>query len=490
VLPFATRFAAAVPRIESRVRAGRFALLPLVPLLVLTAASACGGDSKQQKGGRPPVAVLVTSVRRADVPYTIEANGIVAPMASTAVTAQVDGIVQRVSFREGQEVARGQELFAIDARPYQAAYDQARANLARDRATAENARDAYTRTLGLLKDGASTKDVADQARALAGSAEATLLADSAQIQIAKFNLDNTVIRAAITGRTGSVLVMPGNLVRSGGTTPLLVIHQTHPIFVRFSVPAAELRNVLRYGAKGGLPVVAAPTGLLPAPSTDSLVQKPRQSDTAARAQVMPVRNPSSDLARGSLTFVDNAVDTTTGTVTLKAQFPNSDGMLWVGQFVSTSLQLYVEKQALVIPTQAVVTGQRGTYVYVVDDSVKDTLKVRQRPVVIERTAGQLAVIATGLNDGDKIVTDGQSRLTPGATIEIRTGIDQPPGGKRGGKGGKGGKGGGAPAGDSASAGGGGGNKPASAPGDAAAPRATGAPGTAAGAGRRRGAPTP
>ena len=423
----------------------------LLPLLFVVAA--CGGEAKPVRGGRPSVAVLVAPAKRADVPYTIEANGVVTPMASTAITPQVDGIVQRVSFREGQEVSKGQELFAIDARPYQAAFDQARAALARDKATADNAKAVYDRYLATNKGEVVTTEQLEQYRATAAATAASVMLDEAAIQTARFNLDNTIIRAPISGRTGSVLVLPGNQVRAGGATPLLVIHQTHPIYVRFSVPATELRNVLRYAGKGGLPVLAAPMGALPpgVPPTDSSAKRARPADSSAsRAQVPAMRPVTSELSRGSLSFVDNAVDTTTGTVMLKASFPNNDGMLWVGQFVNTSLELYVQKQVLTVPTQAVVTGQRGTYVYVIDDSLKDSLKVRQRPVTVERTSGLIAVIANGLSDGERVVTDGQSRLTPGAPVEIRTGMDGG-GGKRGGKGGKGGPPGGAPGADKGAA---------------------------------------
>ncbi|MBI3790312.1 MAG: efflux RND transporter periplasmic adaptor subunit [Gemmatimonadetes bacterium] len=430
---------------RSRSVAARCGLvLAALPLLV---AVGCG-DAKKPERTRPPVAVLVALVRRADVPYTIEANGVVTPQQSAAITAQVDGIVQRVSFREGQEVTKGQELFAIDARPYQAAYDQVRAALARDKASYDVAKEQLDRYQSLAKTEVVTREQVDQFRATAASTLALVQLDSAQLATARFNLDNTIIRAPISGRTGSVLVLPGNQVRAGAATPLLVIHQTHPIFVRFAVPATELRNVLRYGGKGGLPVLATPTGAGPnAPDTSN--RRPRQGDSTAQRQQVPTAKPvSSDASRGSLSFVDNAVDTTTGTVMLKATFANTDGMLWVGQFVSASLQLYVEKDAITVPAQAVVTGQRGTYVYVLDDSLKDSLKVRQRPVVVERTAGAVAIIASGLAEGERVVTDGQSRLTPGAPVEIKTGLEAPGGGRRG-KGGKGGKGGG----DSASAGG-------------------------------------
>ena len=420
-------------------RSGRKAPLIVIAAVALLSTAACG-DKTPPKQGRPSVAVLVATTRRASVPYTIEANGVVTPMQSAAVTSQVDGIVLRVNFREGQDVSKGQELFQIDPRPYQGTYDQAHAALARDRATAANAKAQYDRYNELVKSGIVTQEQAEQLRAAAQSSQATVEADLAIVANAKFNLDNTVIRAPITGRSGSILVLPGNVVRAGGTTPLVVIHQIHPILVRFAVPATELRGVLRYGAKGGLPVTAAPSGSSPAPDSVATARRPA-ADSTQRSQVPAVTKPGAgDISRGTLSFIDNAVDTTTGTVLLKASFPNSDGLLWVGQFVAASLRLYVEDNALVVPTQSVISGQKGTYVYVVDS----TNSARQRPVVVERTAGNISVIASGLDDGEKIVTEGQSRLTPGAPVEIRVPGDSA-GGKGKGKGARGARGGKAPA---------------------------------------------
>lgn len=420
------------------VAAPRWFRLATFPLAL--AAVACG-EAKKPERQRPPVAVLVAPVTKADVPYVIEANGVVTPMASAAITAQVDGILQRVSFREGQEVTKGQELFAIDPRPYQAAYDQARAALARDRAAWTLAHEQVERYQEMAKTQVVTKEQLDQFKATEASTAAAMQLDSAQLATARFNLDNTVIKAPISGRTGSVLVLPGNQVRAGAQTPLVLINQTHPIFVRFAVPASELRNVLRYGGKGGLPVMAVPSGAAPAAADSAPRRRPAGDSTPSRQAVPAGRPGAGEASRGTLAFVDNAVDTTTGTVMLKASFPNADGMLWVGQFVTAKLELFVQPQAVVVPAQAVVTGQRGPYVYVVDDSLKDSLKVRQRPVTVERIAGPIAVIASGVREGERVVTDGQSRLTPGAPIEIKTGAEG-----EGGRRGKGGKGGGAPGG--------------------------------------------
>jgi membrane fusion protein, multidrug efflux system len=427
--------------------AGVAALLLLVP----------GCSKKQDPRGRPAVPVLVTRVRTADVPYTIEANGVVTPLQSASVNAQVDGIIQRVAFREGQDVDKGQLLFEIDARPYRAAYQQAVANLARDRANAENAQREAQRYATLVQQDYVTREQADQQRANAASTAANVAASQAAVANAKFNLDNTAIRAPISGRTGALLVREGNLVRANGATPLVLINQVSPILVRFAIPSTQLPLLQRYGTSGGLVVQATPnTGM--ASSVDSNAAgpigltvggDPGQSNSggppgSTPAAARPAPAASSQLValtqpeHGSLFFIDNAVDTTTGTVLLKASFPNPNRRLWAGEFVTAKLELFVEQNALVVPASAVVTGQQGPYVYVVSDS----MTVKQRPVTVERTAGSITVIAAGLRSGETIVSEGQSRLTPNAKVVINTPQGAPAGagagGRRGGRGAAGG----------------------------------------------------
>jgi multidrug efflux system membrane fusion protein len=371
---------------------------------------------------RPPVTVAVVPARRAPVPYTIDANGIVTPIQSAAVASQVDGIVTEVFFHEGDDVQRGQPLFQIDPRPYRNAYDQALATLARDSASAANAQKQVNRYADLVRQRYVTKEEGDQLEATSAASEAVVRADRAAVANAKLNLDNTTVRAPISGKTGSLLVRVGNLVHANGATPLVTINQVRPIMVRFAVPASQLPLILQYGARGGLPVTAIPGGAAAVPGADTSAGTP----VDAPAQLTPTQQgdnsdpPAGGVMaaapqRGTLSFIDNAVDTATGTVTLKATFPNVDGALWAGQFAATTLRLFVEQNALVVPVQAVVTGQRGPYVYVVDG---DTAK--QRPVSIARTAGGIAVVASGLDDGARVVTDGQSRLTPGARVVIRS----------------------------------------------------------------------
>jgi multidrug efflux system membrane fusion protein len=389
----------------------------------------------QNRPQRPPVAVAVVPARRAPVPYTVEANGIVTPVQSASVASQVDGIVTSVFFEEGQEVTRGQALFQVDPRPYRNAYEQAMATFARDSATAANAQKQVNRYSKLVEQRYVTKEEGDQLEATSAASDAVVRADRAAVANARLNLDNTTIRAPISGKTGSLLVRVGNLVHANGATALVTINQVRPIMVRFAVPASQLPLILQYGAHGGLPVTAIPGGAAPSASlTDSSTSGPVDAPaqlTPAGASLQsggsandPPPGPIGGApTKGTLTFIDNAVDTATGTVTLKATFANTDGGLWAGQFASTTLRLFVEQNALVVPTQAVVTGQRGTYVYVVDG---DTAK--QRPVSIERTAGGVAIVASGLSDGARVVTDGQSRLTPGARVMIRSPNDSAGGG--------------------------------------------------------------
>jgi multidrug efflux system membrane fusion protein len=484
----------------------RASLLPVVAaLLVPIAISAC--SKKQERPVRPPATVSVAVARRASVPYVIEANGVVMPLQSVAITPQVDGIITSVDFQEGQEVRPGQALFHIDPRPYENAYEQSVAVFMRDSASWANARSNADRYKQLMSAKVITPLEGEAQLTTAATTEATLRADRAAKAQAKFNLDNTVVRAPIGGKTGGLLVRQGNLVRSGGAAPLVIINQVRPIAVRFAIPSSQLPIVLQYGSQGGLPVAAVPGGVAPAsPSIDSLAaaamnpvndapgqdgagapggggnagpdgsgagrQRGRNgganggggppsavpnggaangganagANGAAGAQPMQQGAPTGERLMGKLSFIDNAVDTSTGTVQLKAMFENSNGRLWAGQFATTSLHLYDEENALVVPTQAVVTGQRGAYVYVVDQA--DT--ARQRAVVVERAAGPLTIISSGIREGDRVVTDGQSRLTPDSPVRLRGANDNGGGaagngaaggarrGRRGGNGGNGG----------------------------------------------------
>jgi multidrug efflux system membrane fusion protein len=431
---------------SSRIGRGIFAAASLASVIALDACTKAPARTP-----RPAVAVTVVPVKRRSVPYDIDANGIVTPMQTANVSPQVDGIILEVNFSEGQDVVKGQVLFHLDPRPYQAAYNQALAALARDKASLAYALSQQERYGSLATQGIVTKEQAEGMRATAASIAGTVQADSANVDNAKFNLDNTIVRAPISGRTGSLLVRAGNLVHASGGTPLVVINQVRPILVRFAVPAAELPMILKYGEKSGrvvpLPVTAIPGGT-PTVATPADTANPMDAAPSAGAGAKRVKVAAADADPdpiGGLSFIDNAVDTTTATVTLKATFANKNGTLWTGQFVSSSLRLYIEDSVLVLPTQAIVTGQQGTYVYVIDSSNT----AQQRPVTVERAAGAISVITSGVAEGERVVTDGQSRVTPGSQVTVGmrepgsgggAGGGQARGGRGGGRGGRGGKG--------------------------------------------------
>ena len=354
-----------------------------IAAISMAAIAAC---SKNDPPRQPKVPVSVTTVRRTTVPYVVTANGVAEPMQTVAVEAQVNGILQRVNFSEGQSVQAGQVLFQIDPRPYIAVLDQARGQLARDAATAANARRDATRYASLVKEGYVTGSQADQAEAAAVSAAGTVAADRASVQKAALDVANCTIRAPISGRTGSLLVRLGNLVKANSEPPLVVINQIQPILVRFSIPQSQLPDIQRYYKSGNALQVRA---------------------RASEGTGLPLD--------GALAFVDNNVDSTTGTVLLKARFSNPEGTMWPGQYMSVALQLYVDPNALTLPAPAVMTGQQGTYVYTVDT----TLTARQRPVQVSRTVDSLAVIGSGLREGERVVVDGQSRLIPGSKVSIK-----------------------------------------------------------------------
>lgn len=359
---------------------------------VLLVVGAC---SKPAPPKRPPTAVSVTTVHRTTMPYVIRSNGVVEPLQTVSIEAQVSGILKSVSFAEGQVVHVGEVMFQIDSRPYVATLNQARAQLARDEAQAANARREASRYDALVQQGYVTQSQTDQARSTAASAAASVEADRATVAKAQVDVSNCTIRAPITGRTGSLLMRQGNVVKANGD-PLVVINQIQPILVRFTVPQSQFPDIQRYSAGNKqLSVKAAPS------------------------------EGSSNSYDGTLSFVDNNVDTNSGTVLLKAKFDNTAGTLWPGQFVKVALQLYVDANALTLPSAAVMTSQQGTYVFTVDD--KNSAK--QQPVEVARTVDSLAVIATGLTEGEKVILTGQARLTSGAKVSIKgAGSNRPAGG--------------------------------------------------------------
>ncbi|MBL0940913.1 MAG: efflux RND transporter periplasmic adaptor subunit [Gemmatimonadaceae bacterium] len=319
------------------------------------------------------------------LPYVVIANGQVEPNRTVAVQSLVSGQLTRIAIAEGDEVRQGQVLFEVDPRPFRAEVERVKATLARDEATLVRARADSVRFAGLAKDGYVTKQQLDQTFAEVSSLSATVAAGRAQLQRAEFDLENTTIRATIGGRTGQLLYRAGSLVRAS-TDQLVTINELRPVLVRFPVPEHDFEELRkRAGVDKRLKVRITPGG------TDS-----------ARA------------IDGTLTFVDNQVDRASGSVLLKATAPNQDRLLWPGQFVSVALTLSVDADAVTVPAQAVITSGTNTFVYtMVDDKAKRT------PVKVGRQAGPLVKIDSGLVGGEQVITEGQTRLSDGARVQLR-----------------------------------------------------------------------
>jgi len=364
-------------------------------LLALMLAAGLAGCTKEEAKGatpRPPVPVRAAAAERQTVPVELRGVGTVEAVATVEVKAQVGGTLARVHFREGEEVRRGDLLFSIDERPFAAALQQAEAVLARDLAQLENARQNSRRYAELLDERFVSQQEYDVVRTDAAALEATVAADRAALESARLQLGYCSIRSPLDGRTGSLQAHAGDLVKANADTPLVVIHQLRPIDVAFAVPERELSRIRRQLAAGAVAVQA----LLPGEEA---------------------RPESGDLA-----FVDNAVDSATGTIRLKGRFANDEARLWPGQFVAVALELGSLPEAVTVPQAAVQTGQQGTFVFV----LKEDGSVEQRPV----TAGvtwQGSTVVAGVEAGETVVTDGQLRLYPGAKAEVK----QPAEGEKG-----------------------------------------------------------
>lgn len=391
----------------------------LVGLLVVSGCSENRASSKAEAPARrPAVPVLVAPVLQKAVPVQVRAIGTVEAYSTIEVKAQVDGTLMRVHLKEGQEVRKGELLFTIDPRPFEAALRQAEANLAKDMAQAKQAEANLAKDMAqakqakvgaqryteLLKRQLVSQEEYDQwqtnadaleqgvraDQAALKTAEAAIGADRAAVERAQLQLEYCFIHSPIDGRTGNLLLHEGNLVKANDKDSiLLVINQLSPISVTLAVPEQFLPTIQQFMAAGDLPVQAG------IPQED----RPEQ---------------------GLLTFVDNAVDRATGTIRLKGTLPNAEKRLWPGQFVDVLLTLTTQPDALVVPSQAIQTGQEGSYVFV----VKPDLTVESRSVVVTRTQDGEAIIAQGLQPGETVVTDGQLRLTPGSRVEVKTSVQQ------------------------------------------------------------------
>ena len=337
--------------------------------------------------------VLVAKVEQKTVASRIHAIGRVEAYSTVEIKAQINGEVTDVHFKEGQEVQKGDLLFTIDPRPFEAALLQAKANLEKDQAQQAQTEADERRYAMLLKENVGSQQQYDQAHATAESARANVAADKAAVRTAELNLGYTTIRAPIDGRTGNLLVHPGNLVKANADTAMVVINQIKPVYVDFSIPEQRLPEVRRYMADRKLVVTTSIPGPQPEEET------------------------------GGLSFVDNSVDTKTGTIELKGLFSNQDGKLWPGQFVDATLVLNQRPNTVLVPSQAVQTGLDGSYVFVVGKN----LKVQPRPVVLGEAYDGETVVESGLKSGETVVTDGQLRLIPGASVTIKHGLTQNPG---------------------------------------------------------------
>src|SRR5438309_2545432 len=347
------------------------------------------GCSKQQAAPPPRVTaipVVVAKVTQRSMPVQLTAIGNVGSYA-VSVEAQVPGELLEVHFKEGGFVHKGELLFTIDPRPYEAALAQVQATLLRDKALAANSRAQEQRYTKLLADGVVSPSNADASKSAADAAEATVAADEAALNTAQLNLEYCKIYSPMDGRTGSVMVKPGNLVKVADV-PIVVINQVSPILVDFTVPQEYLPDIRKYLAAGPLRVAASVPNSAEAPEV------------------------------GTLTFIDNAVATTTGTIHLRATFENSRAVLWPGLYVNTLMTRAQQSNAKVVPSQALTAGQQGSFVYVVQADGT----VTPRPVTSSRNVEGLAVIDKGLQAGETVVTDGQVRLVPGSKVQIKNNL--------------------------------------------------------------------
>jgi multidrug efflux system membrane fusion protein len=360
-------------------------LLAVVALLGLTLFSAACAE-KKEKPKEDRIPVTVASAVEQDVPVEIRVIGSVQPYTTVAIRAQVGGQLMRVWFHEGQDVHRGDRLFTIDPRPYQAALAQSEANLARDEAQLKNAEADAARYADLVKKDFITKQDYDKTLSGAEASKAVVAADRAAIENARLQLQYCDIVAPIDGRTGAVMVHEGNIIKAGDTNPIVTINQVQPVYVQFAVPESQFAQVRAAAAL--LPVTATPQG------------------------------GGASIDGGKLTFIDNAVDPQTGTITLKATFPNGNRALWPGEFVNVIMTLSKRANAIVVPAQALQNGQKGQYVYVVTADKG----VEMRPVTVVQQTESQAVIGKGVNAGDTVVTDGQLRLTPKSKVDVKTNL--------------------------------------------------------------------
>ncbi len=368
---------------QSRFCPIRLSCAMMLALLVFSAACSKGPELPAQKKPGMAAPVKVAKAELKDVPLQIEAVGNIEAFSTVAVTAQISGQIEKIHFKEGQRVKEGDLLVTIDPRPYKAVVAQGEAVLARDMAQMETARREAARYGGLVANGYVSQSQYDQIKSSADSLQSVVAADKAAVDNAKLQLGYCFIHSPITGQTGVILIDEGNAVKANDKT-LVTIMQVKPLYANFSVPQQYLHEINKRQAAGKLRVAVSPPG----------------------SGLPPVN--------GVLTFIDNSVDSATGTIKLKAAFDSSDKLLWPGQFVKASLLLSTEKGAVVIPSQAVMASQKGQSVYV----VKPDGSAEMRIVTVSRVYGEESLIASGIEAGETVVIDGQLQILPGGKVKV------------------------------------------------------------------------
>jgi len=366
-------------------------------LLLVVALTACGKKDVQAAapGGagasRPAAPVVVATVEQRDVPVQIRAIGNVEAYQSVQVKSMVNGQIEKIFFKEGQDVRQGQLLFQLDRRPFEADLEKALGTLRHDEATATQSELQAKRYTELEQQGVISKEQADQFRAQAKADASAVYADKAAVDAARVQLAYTDIAAPINARTGAVMIHKGNLVKANDTPYLVQLNQVAPIYVTFSIPETDLAEVRQFAASHQLKVMATPKG---------------QNTTPAV---------------GELTFIDNGVDTTTGTVKLKATFTNKDRRLWPGEFADVVLDLSTRKNAILVPTKAVQSGQQGDYVYVV--TPQNTAESRN--VQPSGTFQNMTIVSAGVQPGEKVITEGLLRVAPNSKVVVQNSQETP-----------------------------------------------------------------
>jgi membrane fusion protein, multidrug efflux system len=363
---------------------------PLLVAVVFTGALVpigCSNIKSQTAAasGRPPAPVVVATSEQRDVPIQVNAIGNVEAYQTVQIRSQVNGQIDEILFKEGQDVHKGQLLVRLDKRPFQADLDKAVGQQKRDEAQAVNSRLQAERYSALEKQGVVSREQADQIRTQAKADASVVEADKAAVEAARVQLQYTDIFAPMDSRTGNLMMNRGNLIKANDTPYLVQLNQISPIYVTFTVPESLLGQVRQYSLSRKLAVFAYPKGETGKP------------------------------AEGYLSFIDNGVDTSTGTVKLKATFLNKDRRLWPGEFVDAVLQLSLQKNAIVVPTKAVQTGQQGEYVYVV--TAQDTAE--SRPVKTGGSYQDLTVVSTGLKAGERVIIGGHLRVAPNAKVVVQ-----------------------------------------------------------------------